>query len=62
MMPGLTIYHLYPGHLKLYGDRGNIIALRQRARWHGLETEVVAVHPGSRVDFAACDLLYMGGG
>ena len=61
-MRGPTIYHLYPGHLNLYGDRGNIIALQQRARWHGLETEVVAVQPGSRVDFAACDLLFMGGG
>ncbi|HHX77432.1 MAG TPA: glutamine amidotransferase [Firmicutes bacterium] len=61
-MPHINIYHLYPQHLNLCGDRGNILALLQRSRWHGLETRVVPVPPGGRIDFRHCDLLYMGGG
>ena len=38
----VQICHLYPDLLNLYGDRGNIICLRQRLAWRGLErnTEV----------------------
>ncbi|MEW5784072.1 MAG: glutamine amidotransferase [Bacillota bacterium] len=60
--PCLAIYHLYPEHLNLYGDRGNILALRQRAQWHGINTRLIPVRPGYKVSFAACDLLFMGGG
>lgn len=61
-MTGITIFHLYPGHLNLYGDGGNITVLLRRARLHGLEPRLVPVHPGYRVKFEQCDLLYMGGG
>ncbi|HOL17381.1 MAG TPA: glutamine amidotransferase [Bacillota bacterium] len=61
-MAEINIYHLYPEHLNLYGDRGNIIALCRRAGWHGLPFNLVPVHPGDRIDFTRCDLLFMGGG
>lgn len=61
-MAQLTIYHLYPEHLNLYGDRGNILALSQRARWYDLPVNLIAVQPGEKIDFSACDLLFMGGG
>ncbi len=61
-MAKINIYHLYPAHLNLYGDRGNILALCRRADWHGIDLEVVPVEPGGEIDFACCDLLYMGGG
>lgn len=61
-MHDITIFHLYPEHLNLYGDRGNLLALVQRSRWHGLKAHVVPVRPGSRVNFNTCDLLIMGGG
>ncbi len=48
--------------MNLYGDGGNMIALTQRARWHGLEPRVVAVSVASRADLAECDLVFMGGG
>ena len=32
----LTICHLYPDLLNLYGDRGNIIALTKRCEWRGI--------------------------
>ncbi len=30
--PALRLGHLYPDQLNVYGDRGNIITLRQRCR------------------------------
>ncbi len=58
----LTICHLYPDLMNIYGDRGNIIALRRRAEWAGLEVALRRVAPGERADFAACDILFFGGG
>jgi lipid II isoglutaminyl synthase (glutamine-hydrolysing) len=58
----INIYHLYPGHLNLYGDRGNMLALRRRAEWHGIALDIIAVEPGDSIEFSRCDLLFMGGG
>lgn len=58
----IKIYHLYPEHLNLYGDRGNMLSLCRRANWHGIEVEVIPVEPGSSLNFSKCDLLFMGGG
>lgn len=48
--------------MNIYGDRGNIIALAQRARWRGIEVDVVDVAPGSVLDPDRCDILFFGGG
>ena len=58
----LRIYHLFPRHMNLYGDLGNIIALSMRLRWRGLAFEVIGVNPGDRPDFGRADLLFVGGG
>ena len=49
----LTIGHLYPDLMNLYGDRGNIICLSRRCQWRGIKVEVKEVSP---------DILFMGGG
>ena len=36
----LRIGHLYPDLMSIYGDKGNVIALSQRARWRGIAAEV----------------------
>lgn len=56
------ICHLYPDLMGIYGDRGNLIALRERARWHGLEVEVEDVGLGPTPDFSAFDVILIGGG
>ena len=61
-MAEVNVYHLYPEHLNLYGDRGNILALCRRAGWYGLALNLVAIRPGDKIDFSRCDLLFMGGG
>lgn len=58
----LTVCHLYPNLLNLYGDRGNIIAFVQRCRWRGIPVRVREVNLGEKVDFRGMDFLFLGGG
>jgi len=60
--PRIRIGWLYPEYMNLYGDRGNIIVLTQRARWHGLEPEVVQIGLGQKADLRQFDLVHLGGG
>ena len=47
----LTIGHLYPDLLNLYGDRGNIQCLMRRCQWRGIEAETIAFELGDKIDF-----------
>ena len=58
----LRIVHLYPELMSIYGDRGNVIALQQRARWRGIDVEVRAHSAGSALDAQWGDLYFFGGG
>jgi len=60
--PEIRIGWLYPEYMNLYGDRGNIIVLERRARWHGLDPVITQVRLGETADFSQFDLLMMGGG
>ncbi|HHX87795.1 MAG TPA: glutamine amidotransferase, partial [Firmicutes bacterium] len=57
----LTICHLYPEHMDLYGDRGNVLALYQRAHWHGLNPTLTQASRGEEIDFTGIDIMVMGG-
>ncbi len=58
----LTICHLYPDVLNLYGDRGNILCLRRRLEWRGIEVTVTEKPIGSERSLGNCDLIFIGGG
>jgi lipid II isoglutaminyl synthase (glutamine-hydrolysing) len=58
----LTLGHLYPDQLNIYGDRGNIITLRQRCAWRGIALRVVSLELGDALESEAYDLLFIGGG
>ncbi len=58
----LTIYHLYPDLLDLYGDRGNVLALAARCRWRGIDVNIRRVSLGDPIDFAEADIVVLGGG
>ena len=58
----LNIAHLYAHFLNIYGDRGNITTLCQRARWRGVEVNVDAVGLGDNFDPEKYDLYFIGGG
>ena len=58
----LTIVHLYPELLNLYGDGGNVTVLAERARKRGVEVEVVRVEHGRDIDLDSADIVFLGGG
>ena len=60
-MTVLRILHLYPAELGINGDAGNVIALAERARWRGVDVDVVDHAPGADLP-AAVDLVHIGSG
>jgi len=58
----LVIAHLYPYEMNIYGDTGNVIALRRRLEWRGLGAWVDPVPVGAPYDFTGADLVFGGGG
>ena len=58
----LTIGHLYPELLNLYGDRGNIICMVQRLKWRGIDAEVREFDLNDKIDFSKLDIVLLGGG
>ncbi|KKQ94171.1 MAG: Glutamine amidotransferase, cobB/cobQ-like protein [candidate division CPR2 bacterium GW2011_GWC1_39_9] len=61
-MRKIKICHLYPDAMNLYGDVGNIIAIKKRCEWRGFECEIIDVKVGDRVNFNDVDIIFMGGG
>jgi CobQ-like glutamine amidotransferase family enzyme len=61
VIPKLNLVHLYPTLLNLYGDRGNIIVLRQRCAWRGIGLSILEVGLGESFPDDNVDLLFMGG-
>lgn len=58
----LTLGHLYPDQLNLYGDRGNILTLRRRCQLRGIELRVVGLGVGDALAPDEYDMLFIGGG
>ncbi len=58
----LKICHLYPDILNLYGDRGNILCMRRRLQWRGIDVEDTGVSIGQKLRASDYDLFFIGGG
>ena len=58
----LNICYLYPDVLNLYGDGGNIICLKRRLEWRGIESKVTRAGIGDPISLADYDLMFIGGG
>lgn len=56
----ISIAHLYPKLLNLYGDLGNIITLTKRCQWRGIEVEFEEINIGDSIKNH--DLYFIGGG
>jgi lipid II isoglutaminyl synthase (glutamine-hydrolysing) len=61
-VPALRLVHLYPDLMSVYGDRGNVLALRRRAAWRDIDLEVSELTVGDRLDPEEADLIFFGGG
>ena len=59
--PSVKLCHLYPDHMNIYADRGNIAVFRRRLEWRELSLEVAEVGLGDPIP-ADCHLYYLGGG
>lgn len=56
----ISIAHLYPKLLNLYGDLGNIITLKNRCEWRGITIEFENIDIGDSIKDH--DLYFIGGG
>lgn len=57
----LVIGWLYGSKMNIYGDRGNVVALQQRARWRGIDAEVREIGMGEAIP-DDIDIFFWGGG
>lgn len=60
--PELRLGHLYPDQLNMYGDRGNIITLKQRSAWRGITLRHIPLDLDEPLRPEDFDLLFIGGG
>jgi hypothetical protein len=58
----ITIGHLFPDLLNLYGDRGNIQCMVKRLQWRNIEAEVKSYSIDDEIDFKSLDIVLLGGG
>lgn len=56
----ISIAHLYPKLLNLYGDMGNVITLKKRCQWRGIEVDFEEISIGDSIKNH--DLYFIGGG
>jgi hypothetical protein len=57
----ITLAHLYPREMNIYGDTGNVVVLSKRLAWRGIAARVVRVNVGDPLP-AETDILLGGGG
>jgi lipid II isoglutaminyl synthase (glutamine-hydrolysing) len=48
--------------MNIYGDTGNIIALKKRCELRGINVQVKNINPGDKLKKGECDLYFFGGG
>lgn len=58
----LHICHLYPDVLNLYGDSGNLLCLKKRLEWRGIDAVITGLPIGETSDLTKFDLFLIGGG
>lgn len=61
-MDKLKICHLYPDLLNLYGDRGNIISMKNRLLWRGISMDLIEISVGDNFNADDFDIVFIGGG
>ena len=57
----LSLVHLYPEQMNVYGDWGNVLTILKRAKWHGYKVNLLPHHPGKPLP-TSIDIVIGGGG
>jgi hypothetical protein len=60
-LKSVTLVHLYPREMNIYGDTGNVKTLLWRLRRHGFDPRLKSVSVGEKIPSAA-DIIVCGGG
>jgi len=42
----IKLLHLYPKDMNIYGDNGNVLTIKKRLEWRGIECDVIDYNPG----------------
>lgn len=58
----LTICHLYPDLLNVYGDVGNVLILKHRASLRGIDVNIANSSLNDTLDKDNIDIIFFGGG
>lgn len=58
----LKLYHFMPDKLNLYGDIGNVISLKKRCEWRGINLEIENITNTTGIKLSDCDMFFIGGG
>ena len=45
----IKLAHLYPKLLNIYGDGGNILTLKKRCEWRGIDIEIDEINIGDEI-------------
>lgn len=58
----LIIGYLYGDLMNIYGDTGNIITLKKRCEWRGIDVLIKTFTIGNKLNKGDCDIFFFGGG
>lgn len=58
----LSICHIYPKLLNIYGDFGNVLTLKKRCEFREIDAEIHEFNIGDSLDISKYDLYFIGGG
>ena len=62
MKKTIKIAHLYYDLLNLYGESGNVMALKRFIERANIETEIHFLTIGDKIDFNSFDIIFIGQG
>lgn len=58
----LSIAHLFPDLLNIYGDRGNILTITRRCQWRDIQVNIQEIGINDTIDPQEYDFYFIGGG
>lgn len=58
----INIAHLYPKLLNIYGDWGNVLTIKKRCEWRGIDVNIDSIDLNDSIDISKYDFYFMGGG
>lgn len=57
----ITILHLYPNDMNIYGDYGNVLTVKRRLEWYGFKANIIDYNQGDKFP-DDIDIVIGGGG